>query len=101
MLGPMALEEGMEQMTPQEFKASIETILGFGAQRKFARLLGRDDTTVRRLVSGARKLPPEVPLLLAMLWERHRMGLPLDVNIERAIGEIRKEANQPSAYDCL
>ena len=57
----MALKESMEQMTPQEFKASIETIMGFGAQRKFARLLGRDDTTVRRWVSGARKLPPEVP----------------------------------------
>jgi hypothetical protein len=75
-------------VTPEDFKATIETLLGHGAQRKFARFIGRDDTTVRRWVSGARKLPPEVPLILALMWERQRMGLPHDVNVERAMGEI-------------
>ena len=75
-------------VTPEDFKASIEKLLGHGAQRKFARYIGRDDTTVRRWVSGARKLPPEVPLILALMWERQRMGLPHDVNVERALGEI-------------
>jgi len=84
----------MEEMTPQEFKRTIELLLGFGAQRKFARMLGRDDTTIRRWVSGARKLPPEVPLIIALLWERQRMGLGLEMNIPRALAEIEEHQSR-------
>ena len=84
----------MEEITPQEFKRTIELLLGFGAQRKFARMLGRDDTPIRRWVSGARKLPPEVPLIIALLWERQRMGLPMEIDIPRAITEINEDQSR-------
>lgn len=78
----------MQEMTPQDFKKTIEALLGFGAQRQFARIIGSDETTVRRWVSGARKLPPYVPLVIALLWERKSAGRGLEVNIERALAEI-------------
>ena len=84
----------MAEITPAEFKRTLELLLGFGAQRKFARLIGRDDTTVRRWVSGARKIPPEVPLLIALLWEREHMGLPMEVDIPRAFKEIHSNQSK-------
>ena len=62
-------------LNPKEFKKSIENVFGWGSQRKLSKLLGRNESTVRRWIAGSRAIPPEMPLILALLNERRQLGL--------------------------
>ncbi len=83
----------MEKMNNIEFKKIIEELFGFGAQRQFSKFLNRDETTVRRWVSGARSIPPEVPIILAMMQERVIMGYNPKIDVQRFIDDFRANSS--------
>lgn len=70
-------------LNPKEFKKSIENVFGWGSQRKLSKLLGRNESTVRRWIAGSRAIPPEMPLILALLNERRQLGLNGSIDIKR------------------
>lgn len=83
----------MEKLNNVEFKRIIEELFGFGAQRQFSKFLGRDETTVRRWVSGARSIPPEVPIILAMMQERLKMGYNPKIDVFKFIDDFRASSS--------
>lgn len=76
-------------MTPYEFRAIGQRLLGPGWQTRLARLLGVADRTVRRWASGDSPIPEGLPADLARLeaagagWPRDRWLIATDPESQR------------------
>lgn len=57
-------------MAPEDLKIIGDRLYGYGWQTRLAEALGVDSRTVRRWVSGARKIPGPVAVAVVLLSER-------------------------------
>ncbi|MEN3951274.1 hypothetical protein [Iodidimonas sp. SYSU 1G8] len=95
----------LASMTPIQFRQAIAALFGgYGSQRKFARLTGIHETSVRRYMTGTRPIPQVMVLLLTYMHERLQAGLDLRVDAAPFIeslpsGEPQEPAGPPTFAD--
>ena len=79
-------------LTSEELRAAIVHLFGsHGGQRKLARMIGANDSSIRRYLMGTRRVPSWLVFIIAHLYERKRNGLPLEIPVEMVTSEMLDE----------